>query len=276
MEAQGRKSEPQERYPRSKEAIPTFREAFREYILPSFVPKVPPLLKSGSIFTQGSCFAENIANALQRAGVQATWLKVDEVMNSPLANRTYLEYALTDKQLTSANHKTVISSDALTAIRELLPKVSAMVFTVGLAYCRFGLDHEYYIAGVKGVPDYVRLTTVDENRRHIKAIINMVRAVNPSIKIILTLSPIPMVRAPISGSAIVADCLSKSVLRTALGQIMDAQFPDVYYWPAFEGIRWLGAHLGPVYGVEGVDQRHVGQSYIQEIIDAFVEHFFVP
>ena len=57
---------------------------------------------------------------------------------------------------------------------------------------------------------------------------------------------------------------------------MDLGIPHVYYWPSFEAIRWLGSHAGPVFGVEGTDYRHIGESYLREIMSAFVDYYFKP
>jgi hypothetical protein len=268
--------EGQERYPRSKEAFSTFRDAFRHYIVPSFAPARPPLKHSDIVFTQGSCFAENIARTLREIGVFTVYMELNELVNSPLANRTFLEYALMDKPITNPNHLGFVKPERFPNIKAGVAKASAFIFTIGLAYCRYGIDGDFRLQATKGEKEYTRLTTVDENQEHIEAVIAMVKAMNPSSTIILTLSPIPLTRSIGHGSAFVSDCMSKSVLRVALGQVMTRNIPDVYYWPAFEGIRWLSGHLGPIYGVEGEDQRHPGQSYINEILSAFVDSFFQP
>jgi hypothetical protein len=270
--------ETSERYPRAKEAIPDFRTAFRQYILPAFAPAAPLFSRSDSIVTQGSCFASNVAKTLRSIGVKATWLEVQEVMNSPLASRTYLEYMLAGRPVENVNNRAaielVLKPEALADFRHALKTAAGMVFTCGLAYCQFSDAGEFQLIGLKGVPGRWRLTSVNENQAHIEAIIAMVRSINPSIRVILTVSPIPMTRAPGQGSAFTADCASKSVLRAAVQQVMELRLPDVHYWPSFDAIRWLSRHVGPVYGVEGEDHRHPGQSYIDEILSAFVESFF--
>lgn len=264
------------RYPSAPADIPSFGEAFRHYLLPEFRPAKPILSRSDYVITQGSCFAENLAKALGNEGIQANWLNVNEVMNSPLANRTYLEYALTDQAIAVANHEQALNLEAVRALKSEFIRASAFVFTAGLAYVKTGPNGEFYLVSVNDEPVGWRLTTVAENRTHIESIIALVRSVNPTIKIVISVSPIPMTRAPYGGSGIAADCRSKSILRAAVGEVMDLKIPYVYYWPSFEAIRWLGCHSGPVYGVEGTDMRHIGPSYLQEIMRAFVEYYFHP
>lgn len=267
-----------ERYPRSKSAIPDFRTALRHYILPSFVPERPFLPRASSVVTQGSCFAANIAHALSDAGVKATWLEIQEVMNSPLANRTYLEYLVQNRPVMGVNNRMavemVLKPENLSVFRTAIKSASLFIFTAGLAYCQFSDDGEFQLVGVRGEPSTWRLTTVEENQNHIEAIIGLVRSLNPDVHIVLTVSPIPLTRSPTLGSAFSSDCLSKSVLRAAVGQLMERRLPNVHYWPSFEAIRWLSGHLGPFYGVEGEDERHPGMSYINELCSSFVDAFF--
>jgi hypothetical protein len=62
----------------------------------------------------------------------------------------------------------------------------------------------------------------------------------------------------------------------ALAQLRERRLPDVYYWPSFDALRWRSAHVGPLYGAGGQDQRHPGQSNIDVILEGFGETFFGP
>src|SRR5437879_788705 len=98
--------------------------------MPSFVPATPPLSRAGYVLTQGSCFAENIAKTLGNAGIKSNWFELLEVINSPLANRIYLEYALTGKPMLNENHKLVLAPDMLKYLRETVAQATAFIFTV--------------------------------------------------------------------------------------------------------------------------------------------------
>jgi len=65
-----------------------------------------------------------------------------------------------------------------------------------------------------------RLTTVDENADNLTRLVEVVRQVNPTAPIILTLSPVPLLATFREISCLTADCVSKSVLRVALDQVM--------------------------------------------------------
>jgi hypothetical protein len=77
-------------------------------------------------------------------------------------------------------------------------------------------------------------------------------------------------------SCLTADCVSKSVLRVALDQVMADQAADVYYWPSFEIVKWMGATVPwSAYGENG-SSRDVNRRLIGPIIDAFVEAYYRP
>ena len=94
--------------------------------------------------------------------------------------------------------------------------------------------------------------------------------------VVLTLSPVPLLATHRTISCLTADCVSKSVLRVALDEVMSEQPAGVYYWPSFEIVKWVGANLPwSAYGEEG-KARDVNRRLIVEIIDAFIESFYTP
>ncbi|WP_370949422.1 GSCFA domain-containing protein [Amycolatopsis sp. cg5] len=63
--------------------------------------------------------------------------------------------------------------------------------------------------------------------------IALVRAVNPGIRVLLTVSPIPLTATATGGHALVANTYSKSVLRAVAGQLA-ADHDHVDYFPSYE------------------------------------------
>ena len=50
-----------------------------------------------------------------------------------------------------------------------------------------------------------------------------------------------------------------------------------YYWPSFEIVRWVGAHLDwPAYGVPDGVTSHASRYLVAAIIESFTESFYVP
>ena len=73
----------------------------------------------------------------------------------------------------------------------------------------------------------------------------------------------------------VSDCVSKSILRVALDEYFRKHNPkNVYYWPSFEMVRWVGPHIEVPTLFEDNTTRHVNNSIVSIIIDNFVKAFF--
>jgi hypothetical protein len=81
-----------------------------------------------------------------------------------------------------------------------------------------------------------RVSTVEENRENLREIYRLVRKHRPDAKIILTLSPIPLITTFRDESCISANSVSKAVLRVAIDEVM-REFKDeghIFYWPSYE------------------------------------------
>jgi len=121
-----------------------------------------------------------------------------------------------------------------------------------------------------------RVTTVDENAANLRAVVALIRRVNAHAPIVFTLSPVPLVATHREVSCITADCVSKSVLRVALDQVMSDQTPGVFYWPSFEIVKWVRANLPwSAFGDRG-HARDVKRELVYVIINAFLEAFYTP
>ncbi|MBT5241152.1 MAG: hypothetical protein HN793_11255 [Rhodospirillaceae bacterium] len=122
------------------------------------------------------------------------------------------------------------------------------------------------------------MTTPDVNAKNVISIIDRIRSLSPKAKVVLTVSPIPLIKSfrP-GGSAFVEDCVSKSIMRVAATMVMSQSIPDVFYWPSFEIVRWLTAHSGPVFGSDvELGSRHVNADVIDVVADLFIEKFTAP
>jgi len=70
--------------------------------------------------------------------------------------------------------------------------------------------------------------------------------------------------------------VSKTTLRAALHEVMQESRPEeVYYWPSFEIVRWLGGHTTlPAFGTDDAVSRHVSNWMVEVIVDRFSRHLF--
>lgn len=216
--------------------------------------------KSSKIFTQGSCFAENLYNAIVEAGYCAYYNKVMEVTNSPIANLFYLRQLCNEPQ--SGAYRRLAEADVF-------------ILTIGVAPIWFkkATNGFVYQPNVKAIDEYYeRMMTYAEARDSLQQVVQLVQQINPEVRLVLTLSPVPLGRTFEFHSAIVADCISKSMLRTAIHEVVGAGSDKLMYFPAFEVVRWAGSHRGDTYGEDGAP-RHVSKSTVDRIVAAFVRHY---
>lgn len=117
-----------------------------------------------------------------------------------------------------------------------------------------------------------RNTTVEENVNNLQAIIDLVRRSNANCDFVFSLSPVPLTATLEARSSMEADCLSKSILRVAVEQIVTTS-PRCLYWPAFEIVRWLGSYFPGMYGEEDGTTGHVSERVIDLIIALFLQNY---
>jgi len=249
--------------PRRKNTYPRTNDEFLDLprVIADFVVGESSQLKLGRrarLFLQGSCFAENLYHELRQAAYPCFYNAVVEALNSPLANLHYFDSLLQSRA---------------DAAREELAKADVFVLTIGVAPCWFLKTTGEFVMR----PDlrhierfFQRTLTVKESRDALTSVLDLVYRINPQVSMVLTLSPVPLARSFEFESAIVADCVSKSTLRAAIHELISTyQGRKPLYFPAFEIVRWLGAHAGNAYGDDGLP-RHVSREYVRHIIASFL------
>ncbi len=113
-----------------------------------------------------------------------------------------------------------------------------------------------------------KVLTVDDNIRELQRLVDAWRPFNPDVRIILTVSPIPLLATFRSDecNVVVANCHSKSVLRVAAEEFA-ARNDGVTYFPAYEAV---------LYGTRQPfreDGRHVSRQALDRVMTMFRETF---
>ncbi len=267
------------------------RRVVREFVLPGHTPAAPMLDERQAVVTIGSCFAGELRRFLMDAGVDASRFLVPPGLNNTFAILDFLSWCATGEQtgagfryerVASGEIREWIPDSKRKSYAEFFSSIGAFVFTIGLAE----VWQDKVTGGVfwRGIPDEIfdadrhvfRLTTVEENARNLTRMIEIIRTLNPTAPIVLTLSPVPLMATFRDISCLTADCVSKSVLRVALDQVLSARPAHVYYWPSFEIVKWVGANLPKAtYGRKG-EARAIDRPIVQLIMDEFVEAFYTP
>jgi GSCFA family len=97
--------------------------------------------------------------------------------------------------------------------------------------------------------------------------IRLLRQINPKVRLIVTVSPVPLVATATGNHVLSASIYSKSVLRVAAGEITKCH-PDVTYFPAYEIVTGPQA---PENFFEK-DRRNVSQSGVEAVMSAMLAH----
>jgi hypothetical protein len=281
------------RYPTDRRTFDQdYDTLIRDYILPGHVPPGPLLDADDVVVTLGSCFARELRTFMSEAGLAATRLRIPEALTNTYAIRDFVSWVVTGAEtgrgfrydrLESGEIAEWVPPEERETFAQAFAEAGAFVFAIGLAE----VWEDVETGGVfwRGVPKEMfeadrhvfRITTVDENRENILATVDLLRESNPTAPIIVSLSPVPLEATFRGMSCMTADAVSKSVLRVALDLVMAEERPNVWYWPGFEMIRWVGAHSSwPAYGFHDDRARHVTRWAVQRIIQAFGETFYTP
>jgi hypothetical protein len=263
-----------------------YRALLRTYVLPR---RGAPLVEPDSVFmTLGSCFAQHLARQLRETGRTVNSEEIGEEVNSTFANRYLLEWI--ENGPTDSITEAVQAAYGPAMRERMRAKIidsDVFVITLGVGACFFQNDtgdFAFVVSKSEIAREYLmtdcamRMTSVAENVDNIRRMMASIgRLARRTPKFVLTVSPVPLGGTTERNSAVLADCVSKSVLRLAAEEVCAAPGEhQVIYWPSFEMVRWLGPHFGPgqpqVFGAEDANSRHVSAWLVRLVIELFLEH----
>lgn len=113
-----------------------------------------------------------------------------------------------------------------------------------------------------------RNQSIDEVREDLATFISDLRAVNPSVRLIITVSPVPLAATAVDRHVLVSTTYSKAVLRVAAEE-MTTRFQNVTYFPSYEIITGAfnrGRYYGP-------DLREVDEAGVDHVMRLFFLHY---
>ncbi len=126
-----------------------------------------------------------------------------------------------------------------------------------------------------------RIGSYAEVSEALDALYKAIRTINPTARLLLTLSPVPIdsaigIKHSANLSAVEIDCVSKSLLRAALNEFLEKHQADdkLFYFPSFEIVRWIAPNIGSaVFGKEDAASRHVSQEVLNGVYEYFIYKF---
>jgi tetratricopeptide (TPR) repeat protein len=278
-------------FPRSAKDFVDLKKLVDEHVISRSVPPAPVFSGKANILTMGSCFAGHLRKRLLAQQKSIELISVPEGLNNTFALRQFIEWSLTGNIASNAYW---YDQNEKGGVEQWMPpeehsfylgkfqEFDGFVITIGLSEVWRDRD----TGGVfwRGVPQNIydenrhvfQISSVDENVENMVAIIDLVRRYCGGKPIIFTLSPVPLIATHRTDvTCMLADSVSKSILRVAIDQVMRQRLEQVFYWPSFEIVRWASGHSSyAAFGDDDGQPRHVNDGHVGAIIDAFIDHFF--
>ncbi|MEO1584833.1 MAG: GSCFA domain-containing protein [Planctomycetota bacterium] len=158
------------------------------------------------------------------------------------------------------------------AVRSMVEESDVLVLTLGLSEVWRNREDKrcYFLIPPPGLLDEQyhehALLTVDECVEHLERFYALIREHNPSLRLIVSLSPVPLMATYFDRHAIVSDAVSKATLRAAMHWFCE-RHPEIVYFPSYEIVT-----RSPDWPYKQ-DNRHVTQEFIEGVMQTFIEHY---
>jgi hypothetical protein len=160
------------------------------------------------------------------------------------------------------------------AVRAAFETMDVFVFTLGLTECWVSVEdgavYPMCPGTIAGRFDPARHAFVNlsvaEVAADMRAFVTEIRTINPNLKVVVTVSPVPLAATAEDRHVLVSTTYSKSVLRVAAEQI--CEMPNVTYFPSYEivtGSFSRGRYFGD-------DLRAVTEDGVDHVMRLFFRH----
>ncbi|MEW7278642.1 GSCFA domain-containing protein [Aquimarina sp. 2201CG1-2-11] len=249
-------------------------------------PKEPQIDYTSGILSLGSCFAENIGEKLSQYKFRND-INPFGILFHPKAIETFLWMATQDEKYTETDlffmnerwhcfdaHSSLSSTDKNTLRNHLNKKLavtkakiqtsSHVIITLGTAWVYRLKALDMIVANCHKIPQkefQKELLSVNEVVQCLQNCIHLVRAINPSVQFIFTVSPVRH-----SKDGFVENTRSKSHLFTAIHHVID-KIKGASYFPAYE----IMMDELRDYRFYNEDMIHPSKLAIQYIWECFIE-----
>jgi len=261
-------------------------EAVGKYVLHGWLPEVPQITRDTKITAFGSCFAENISNWFTARNfrivndpgktTRAYVVTMREGMVNSFAIRQQFEWAWENKTFDGElwhgyDAETFgYNEDVRLETKAMFDETDVFILTFGLSEVWYDepTGNVFWRTIPKDVYDPARhkfrVSSVAENRDNILAIHRLIRRHRPGAKLIVSLSPIPLIATFRDVGCLTANAVSKATLRVAIDEALrEAGGGDLYYWPSYELVT-------DVFQLPyKPDRRHMKQEVLDHIMRLF-------
>ncbi len=160
------------------------------------------------------------------------------------------------------------------AVRRAFEEADYFIFTLGLTECwvsaEDGAAYPVCPGTIAGSFDARRHKFINLSMAEVVAdmttAINELRTINPKLRIILTVSPVPLAATAEDRHVLVSTAYSKAVLRVAAEELV--RLPDVFYFPSYEVITSPFSR-GAYYAD---DLRNIREEGVEHVMRLFFTH----
>jgi GSCFA family len=162
------------------------------------------------------------------------------------------------------------------AVRRVFEQLEVFVFTFGLTEGWLVKEDGAALQLAPGVSGgefdtekyLFRNARPDEVAAEFIAFVDRLRSVNAKSKVIVSVSPVPMIATYESRHILVSNSYTKSALRCAADEIASAR-PNISYFPSYEMVT--GSANGAQY--YAADQRTITDTGVRAVIKLFLDHY---
>lgn len=172
--------------------------------------------------------------------------------------------------------ETLHRRELLTSVTRRISKCRVVVVTLGLVEVWRDKTANVFINQV--IPDLLSIypdryelhvTNFADNLSNLEAIHALLKQFgHPDVRIIVTVSPVPLMATFSTEDVVIANAYSKSLLR-AVAQEWAAKYENVHYFPSYEIVQ----NSDPTLTWEE-DRRHVKGKVLQHIMNLFLRNYF--
>lgn len=273
------------RYPQTEDFLGDFQKLITDHIAVDLSNRHRFVGKSTRFFTMGSCFARNLSKSLNSSGYVSYHMEISEVINTTFANKVFVDWlgdVGVDHAIGERIAELLPSGWSKENTLQVIRNSDVFILTLGVAPAFFDRSTGEFVlprrtalnSRVLAEKYLYRTTSVKENVDNVLHVIRFIRSVSPAIKIVVTVSPVPLMASFEYELAVQADCLSKSTMRLVAHEVVNqSDISDILYWPSFEIFRWAGSNCSNYYAADDGAAWHVSEEKVAGTIRAFVEMF---
>ena len=283
------------RFPPSLRSVDDFIAFVTDQAIVPAKPEHPIFNSQTSFVSMGSCFSTNIADALERLGLNIKNFFLSERLFTTFALRDFLADFTLDASNSVFLDEFPENQAAVEDITTKIKSGSLIILTLGLSVCWFHRSSGEFKHRVVSLTESrskdsdrekltkrlrsfeMRATSVEENVAALTEAISIIRSLNPKNTVLLSVSPVPIHWWQSEKMGLLSgDFISKATLMLAVRAVIERGYENVHYFPSFEIVRWACPHLpGDFWGSNNTDgnPRHLDSELVRLLLHLFFKYY---